>query len=337
MSGACPLCVAWGETGASGPRLQAIAPPRPPHEGPGAWRPLRTFCVDHARRARLGDGRTLAEVLAVPTAALVEGPGLGCVLNPVTVEGTALPAWTAWLGPAPHVHLAEAPCADYAEFELTHRPEWVEALHGLHAHAGFFADGVSVSALHAFATAAGTPALEAALQCCRLLRRAERYRDALARRGLAFARDRAEADALMHEVEPGLAAEPGPDELPGRFSALLALARRRCARGGVAAFDFESTLTMAATLERLRATSAWPWSARDNETFGPYVSSSPDPNVVLRLYDLDGYDSNGPTYTLEAEIRGTWPGTRHEVVALLMELLAALGARNVAAGSFHGR
>jgi hypothetical protein len=74
-------------------------------------------------------------------------------------------------------------------------------------------------------------------------------------------------------------------------------------------------------LRRLRPL-GWPWLERDSDRLGPYLSAMVAEGVFVRLYDLDGYDSNGPTYTLAVRLdRGV-----HEPPDLATGLEACLRA-----------
>lgn len=97
------------------------------------------------------------------------------------------------------------------------------------------------------------------------------------------------------------------------------------------AWNFESDLKRQEIMAVLGARTGWPWSEREKHHFGDYLVAYPA-GLRVRIYDLDGYHSDGPTYTLEVR-RGTEASmSRAEVQTLVDELLAAVGARHVTRG-----
>jgi hypothetical protein len=298
---------------------------RPP-ERPGAWHPLQTLCASHAALAILPNGRLLADL--VRAAGLqVEGPGLAFLLNPVEVAGRR--AWTSWAGPAYAVHWPVFPGRDAFELELFHRPELLDILCLLHAHEELLRGEAGSGALHAYASAVGWQAFEALQWLCGMAWRRDRYASVLSARGKACADSMAEAHDLMMEVGPGTMPA---EEMAPRISELLALARRRFAAFAQEwALDFESDKPLEEIFNLLSTRGPWQWLRRDKDAFGPYLSAHPF-GMRLRLYDLDGYHSNGPTYTLEVGMRAPCPLRREEVDAVVSELLTRIGARHVTPG-----
>jgi hypothetical protein len=54
-----------------------------------------------------------------------------------------------------------------------------------------------------------------------------------------------------------------------------------------------------------------------------------------RIYDLDGYHSNGPTYTVDFRL-DEWSGARKSAIdCVCRKLLGRLAARNVTADEGH--
>ena len=87
-------------------------------------------------------------------------------------------------------------------------------------------------------------------------------------------------------------------------------------------------------LSLLNAAGPWHWHVRDKEAFGDYLACGPTPGLSARLYDLDGYDSNGPTYTVDFERREGCELGGATVEAQLREHLALLGASKLAPGVY---
>jgi hypothetical protein len=299
---------------------------------------MTTLCHAHASRAVLPNGQRLHDVAARSTRQ-VEGPGLGYLLNPLTVGDGRPSAWAAWFGPAWQAHWTRILCRDYFEFEAMHRPEWLDVLHSLELHeAALRATPVGIEALHAYVTATGVDAFDRLLALCRHARRRDHYREALRARRKPCVDSLDEALDVMQEVEEAMTADMGPEDVGARVHDLLALARHRFAcHERQWALDFESPLPMAGILSRLRGKTDWTWHARDSDRYGPYTTSSPGPGLMLRLYDLDGYDSNGPTYTIEVQARAPCARSRNQIDSLVEDLLAAIDGRNVKAGEFRGR
>lgn len=98
------------------------------------------------------------------------------------------------------------------------------------------------------------------------------------------------------------------------------------------AVDFESEKSMAEILAAARKALSLSWHERDKEAFGPYLWTSLFDGCALRIYDLDGYFSNGPTYTVD--VRLTDGGRKGEVDALISRLLDAIDPRNRTPGEY---
>jgi hypothetical protein len=297
------------------------------------------LCHGHAARALLPNGLRLRDVVARSTKQ-IEGPGLGHLLNPVTIGDESRPwAWVSWFGPAWQVNWTRIWCRDYFEFEAMHQPEWLDVLHTLERHEDLLrATSLGIGPLHAYVTTAGVHAFERLAALCHHVRRRDRCQQALRARHKPCADSLDEALELMLEVETAIAAPVTLEEISARVPDLLALARHRFAFYEQQwALDFESALPMAGILERLRAKSAWTWHARDSDRFGSYTTSSPEPGLLLRLYDLDGRDSNGPTYTIEVQARAPSRRSRAQIDVLVENLLDAIDSRNIKPGRFQGR
>lgn len=97
------------------------------------------------------------------------------------------------------------------------------------------------------------------------------------------------------------------------------------------AIDFESVLPQRAILARFVEAGGWCWSERDSDRLGPYLSSEHQ-GVLFKLYDEDGYTSDGPSYTLAVRPTDACRLERAGIDALVERLLAAIDARDVRAG-----
>lgn len=100
-----------------------------------------------------------------------------------------------------------------------------------------------------------------------------------------------------------------------------------------AAFDFESDRTRAEIRRILQAWRPWLWSERDKEAFGDYLVTY-QPGFKIRIYDIDGYYSDGPTWTLDTQHSSDETLTWSQLQAEIRELLAVIDARNVAAAEY---
>jgi hypothetical protein len=96
------------------------------------------------------------------------------------------------------------------------------------------------------------------------------------------------------------------------------------------ACSFECSKPLLEVLSLLNAAGPWRWHLRDKEAFGDYLACGPRPGLSVRLYDLDGYDSNGPTYTVDFERRKGCELGGAAVEAQLREHLKVLGASKIA-------
>ena len=95
------------------------------------------------------------------------------------------------------------------------------------------------------------------------------------------------------------------------------------------AYDFECDKTMEEIILALNETGPWKWIWRDKEAFGPYISSAPLEGVRVRIYDLGGYDSNGPTYTADFKLGEGCKAEKGSIDIVFSELLSRLAARNI--------
>jgi hypothetical protein len=98
------------------------------------------------------------------------------------------------------------------------------------------------------------------------------------------------------------------------------------------AYDFECDMTMAEIISALNESGPWQWVWRDKDAFGPYISSVPREGVSARIYDLDGYYSNGPTYTADFKLAEGCQVEWATIDRVFRELLRNLPVRNVAIG-----
>jgi len=98
------------------------------------------------------------------------------------------------------------------------------------------------------------------------------------------------------------------------------------------AYDFECDKTMAEIISALNESGPWQWVWRDKDAFGPYISSVPLEGVSVRIYDLDGYYSNGPTYTADFKLGEGCKSEWATIDRVFRELLGNLPARNVTIG-----
>src|SRR5262245_60803303 len=94
--------------------------------------------------------------------------------------------------------------------------------------------------------------------------------------------------------------------------------------------NFECDKRLLEILSLLNAAGPWCWHVRDKEAFGDYLACGPAVGLSVRLYDLDGYDSNGPTYTVDFERRQDCELEGPAVEAQLREHLRLLGASKIA-------
>jgi hypothetical protein len=310
----CPLCSGDG----------ALPPRRP--EGPGAWPAVEVLCGAHAALAVTPDGRRLADVVG-SSRQQVEGPGLAFLFNPVTVGEKR--AWATWLGPAYRVEWPRWRCDDTLEFLAFHQPASLDALCLVDVHGEVLRSVQGVDALHVLATVAGPAGLATVQRLCEVAWRRDRYAAALQAVGKRCAGSMVEAYQLMSRVE---IETPSPADIAARLPVLAELSRRRFAgRVQEWALDFESPLSMAEIRERLNAAGPWQWIWRDKDAFGPYLSAHPQ-GLRSRLYDLDGYHSNGPTYTVEVAVRAPCPLRKPEVDEIVGDLLARIEAREIQPG-----
>lgn len=95
------------------------------------------------------------------------------------------------------------------------------------------------------------------------------------------------------------------------------------------ACDFECDKPMLEILTVLNAAGPWRWEVRDKEAFGDYLACAPAAGLSVRLYDVDGYYSNGPTYTVDFQrLRGCELAAA-AVEAIIGKHLELLGATNI--------
>ena len=100
------------------------------------------------------------------------------------------------------------------------------------------------------------------------------------------------------------------------------------------ACSFECDKGLLEILGLLNAAGPWRWHVRDKEAFGDYLACGPAAGLSVRLYDLDGYDSNGPTYTVDFVRRQNCPLEGAAVEAQLREHLGLLGASKIAPADY---
>jgi hypothetical protein len=101
------------------------------------------------------------------------------------------------------------------------------------------------------------------------------------------------------------------------------------------AYDFECDKPMAEIFSILNQSGPWRWIERDKDVFGPYISSVPIEGLRVRIYDLDGYYSNGPTYTADFLTDERFKGEISLIDGIFRELLGKLSARNVTEGESY--
>jgi hypothetical protein len=97
-------------------------------------------------------------------------------------------------------------------------------------------------------------------------------------------------------------------------------------------YDFTCALSRAALHERAEGHRGWRWSERDKDAFGTYLACVPQPGLALRIYDLDGPTSDGPTYTVDVRFGADFTGSKADVDAGMRALLSRLGAWEVVRG-----
>ena len=101
------------------------------------------------------------------------------------------------------------------------------------------------------------------------------------------------------------------------------------------AHDFECDRPMAWILATLNASGPWTWVTRDKDAFGPYISCAPFQGLQARIYDLDGWDSNGPKYTADFMMRDDCGTERALIEGVFLGMLGRLPARNVTRGEYY--
>jgi hypothetical protein len=101
------------------------------------------------------------------------------------------------------------------------------------------------------------------------------------------------------------------------------------------AYDFECDKSMAEIFSMLNESGRWRWIERTKDAFGPYISSVPFKGLRVRIYDLDGYSSNGPTYTADFRMDEGCEVEKTLVNRVFAELLGKLAARNVMQGEYY--
>jgi hypothetical protein len=89
---------------------------------------------------------------------------------------------------------------------------------------------------------------------------------------------------------------------------------------------------MAEIISALNESGPWQWVWRDKDAFGPYISSVPLEGVSVRIYDLDGYYSNGPTYTADFKLGEGCKAEWATIDRVFRELLGNLPVRNLTIG-----
>jgi len=100
------------------------------------------------------------------------------------------------------------------------------------------------------------------------------------------------------------------------------------------AYDFTCDKAMAEIGAMLTATGLWRWIERDNEAFGSYIAAVPCAGLQVRIYDLDGYDSNGPTYTVDCKMDADCPMDRATIEHVFWESLRPLAVRHITQAAY---
>lgn len=134
------------------------------------------------------------------------------------------------------------------------------------------------------------------------------------------------------------------DDTPGATGDAVEYVKRPKTPPELWAYDFVCDKPMAEIRAVLNAEGPWTWIERDKEAFGDYISSVPAKGLRVRIYDLDGSDSNGPTYTADFRLdldewatddtRDYVPSSpRTSIDEIFGTLLARIDARHVTIGS----
>ena len=100
------------------------------------------------------------------------------------------------------------------------------------------------------------------------------------------------------------------------------------------ACDFTCAQPLLEIQARLNVAGPWRWHVRDKEAFGDYLACGAAPGLSLRIYDLDGRDSNGPTYTVDFQRRQGCELDAAAVEAQIRRHLTLLGASDIAPGEY---
>ncbi len=101
------------------------------------------------------------------------------------------------------------------------------------------------------------------------------------------------------------------------------------------AYNFECDKPMAEVIATLNEQGSWKWIWRDSDTFGHYTSSVPYKGVRVRIFDIDGYYSDGPTYTAELKTDEECEVEKTLIDRVLLELLGKLDAQNLTEGETY--
>ncbi|MDQ3754424.1 MAG: hypothetical protein M3371_06800 [Acidobacteriota bacterium] len=101
------------------------------------------------------------------------------------------------------------------------------------------------------------------------------------------------------------------------------------------AYDFVCDRPMAEIFSTINESGPWRWIERDKDAFGPYISSMPFEGLRVRIYDLHGYYSNGPTYTADFKMDEECKVRRSLIDDVFRELLGKLSAHNITNGEYY--
>ncbi len=140
------------------------------------------------------------------------------------------------------------------------------------------------------------------------------------------------------------------DDTPGGTGGAIAYIKKPKAPPQLWAYDFVCDKPMAEIRAVLNAEGPWHWIERDKEAFGDYLSSAPGNGLRVRIYDLDGRDSNGPSYTADVRLEldelaindtrddirdDSPPAPRTSTDEIFRTLLKRIGARHITRGCHY--
>ena len=136
------------------------------------------------------------------------------------------------------------------------------------------------------------------------------------------------------------------DDTPGVTGSAIEYIKKPKAPPQLWAYDFVCDKAMAEIRAVLNAEGPWKWIERDKEAFGDYISSFPSNGLRVRIYDLDGSDSNGPSYTADFRLEldelaiidtrdDLPPSPRTLIDEIFGTLLEKIGARHITLGSYY--